>query len=361
MSKKLDKIKIQGYKSIKDLELELLNLNVLIGANGAGKSNFISFFRLLNNVIENNLETYVTKSGGANTFFYFGVKNTPEIYSDLYFYPNRYEVNFAATDDDKLFFANEAAMYKIQNQNNWYKAKGYDSKGHQKSKLLENKERVTEYVKDSLKNWIVYHFHDTSSTALVKKQGPINDNQKLRFDASNLAAFLYLLQEKYKEDYKNIVKTVQLVAPYFEDFILRPNPLNEETIRLQWKQKGSDEYFDANYLSDGTLRFICLSTVLLQPNLPNTILIDEPELGLHPYAINILGSLIRKVTEDKQVILSTQSVPLINEFDANDIITVDRQDGASIFKRQNQEELKAWLEDYTLGELWEKNLLGGRP
>ena len=355
---KLDKIKIQGYKSIKDSELKLTHLNVLIGANGAGKSNFISFFRLLNNMIENNLETYVTKSGGANTFFYFGVKNTPEILADLYFDRNRYAVRFGSTNDDRLFFVKESAMY-YHDRNDWYKA--FIKEGHQKTHLLENKEKVTKYVIDSLENWIVYLFHDTSASALVKKQGPINDNERLRFDASNLAAFLYLLKEKYEENYINIVKTIQLVAPYFEDFILRPNPLNEETIRLQWKEKGSDEYFDAHYLSDGTLRFICLATVLLQPNLPHTILIDEPELGLHPYAINILGSLIRKVPKHKQVIISTQSVPLIDEFGVNDIITVDREDGASVFKRHNEEALKEWLCDYTLGELWEKNILGGRP
>lgn len=355
---KLDKIKIQGYKSIKNLELELRHLNVLIGSNGAGKSNFISFFRLLNNVIENNLETYVTKSGGANTFFYFGVKNTPEIYADLYFNPNRYALKLSATADDNLFFAGESAMFE-KTHGGWFEA--FKAKGHQKTKLLEDNQPVTKYVRGSLKNWIVYHFHDTSSTALVKKQGPINDNIRLRFDASNLAAFLYLLQENYEENYKNIIKTIQMVAPYFENFILRPNPLNKETIRLQWKEKGSDEYFDANYLSDGTLRFICLATVLLQPDLPDTILIDEPELGLHPYAINILGDLIRKVPDKKQVIISTQSVPLINEFTVNDIVTVDREDGASVFKRHNEEELKDWLDEYTVGELWEKNILGGRP
>lgn len=355
---KLDKIILKGYKSINSLELDLTKLNILVGCNGAGKSNFISFFKLLNNMIENNLETYVTKSGGANTMFHFGVKNTPEIYADLYFGLNRYKVTFEATDNDKLFFKDESAMFS-KTYGGWYPA--FNKTGHTITNLLENKETVTKYVKESIEDWIVYHFHDTSSTAGVKRFCNLNDNFVLRHDASNLAAFLYLLKEKFNENYQNIVKTIQIVAPYFDDFILRPNPLNENNIKLEWKEKGSNEYFDANCLSDGTLRFICLATVLLQPNLPTTIVIDEPELGLHPFAINVLSGLIKRISTQNQIIISTQSVPLINEFTIEDIITVDRQNGQSIFKRHNSEDLKEWLDEYSVGELWEKNILGGRP
>lgn len=355
---KLDKIILKGYKSINCLELNLTNLNILVGCNGAGKSNFISFFKLLNNMIENNLETYVTKSGGANTMFHFGIKNTPEIYADLYFGQNRYEVTFEPTDNDKLFFKKESAMFN-KTYGGWYPA--FAETGHTATNLLKNKETVTKYVKESMENWIVYHFHDTSSTAGVKRFCNLNDNFILRHDASNLAAFLYLLKEKFNENYQNIVKTIQIVAPYFDDFILRPNPLNENNIKLEWKEKGSNEYFDANCLSDGTLRFICLATVLLQPNLPTTIVIDEPELGLHPFAINVLAGLIKRISTQNQIIISTQSVPLINEFKIEDIITVDRANGQSIFKRHNSEDLKEWLDEYSVGELWEKNILGGRP
>lgn len=355
---KLDRIVIKGFKSIKEMDLKLTNLNILIGSNGAGKSNFISFFRLLNNMIENNLNTYVLKAGGANSLFHFGTKYTEEIYADLYFYPNRYAVKFGAADGDTLFFLKESAMFE-KSDKSWYRA--FVTEAQKQTQLNVDKQTVTKYVRSSLQNWTVYHFHDTSSNAGVKNTCFINDNQKLRYNAANLAAYLYLLKEKYNENYQSIIKTIQLVAPYFEDFILRPNALNENSILLQWKEVGSDQYLDANSFSDGTLRFICLATVLLQPSLPETIIIDEPELGLHPYALNILGSLIRKASVESQIIISTQSVPLINEFTVEDIITVDREDNASVFKRCNEEELKNWLEDYTLGELWEKNLLGGRP
>jgi predicted ATPase len=214
-----------------------------------------------------------------------------------------------------------------------------------------------------MKQWRVYHFHDTGETATVKQVQAINDNSYLRTDASNLAAFLYLLQQKHQNQYQQIIKTIRLVAPFFGDFSLRPSPLKEDMIELEWREGGKDIPFKAGHLSDGTLRFICLATVLLQPSelQPSTIIIDEPELGLHPYAIKVLAALIRSTAKDKQIIVSTQSVELLNEFDPEDVVVVDRKDNASFFRRLGNDEFADWLEDYTLGELWQKNILGGRP
>jgi predicted ATPase len=174
---------------------------------------------------------------------------------------------------------------------------------------------------------------------------------------------LYLLKNNYSQSYQQIVKTIRLVAPFFGDFLLRPSPHNQDLIELEWFEQGQDIPFKAHLLSDGTLRFICLATVFLQPTVlqPETILVDEPELGLHPYAITILASLIRAASREKQVIVSTQSVELLNEFTANDVIIVDRKDGKSLLRRLDEDDLQEWLEDYTLGELWKKNIIGGRP
>jgi len=152
-----------------------------------------------------------------------------------------------------------------------------------------------------------------------------------------------------------------MVAPFLEDFVLEPLALNQQMIRLEWREKGNDHVFGPGALSDGTLRFICLATLLLQPTLPSTILLDEPELGLHPYAITLLADLLRGASTKTQVIASTQSVSLVNQFEPQDILVVEREDGQSMFKRLEHGAMDAWLEDYGLGELWEKNLLGGRP
>lgn len=135
----------------------------------------------------------------------------------------------------------------------------------------------------------------------------------------------------------------------------------EGFISLEWEEKDSDMYLDATNLSDGTLRFIALATLLLQPNLPHTIIIDEPELGLHPAAINKLGALIKRASAKNQLIIATQSIELINNFSIDDLIIVERNNNQSTFSRLNEEDFSNWREEYSVGELWEKNVIGGRP
>jgi predicted ATPase len=212
-----------------------------------------------------------------------------------------------------------------------------------------------------LSSFKVFHFHDTSKTAKIKQTCHISDNQFLREDGANLAAYLFALQHTNPKDFKRIEMVVRSVAPYFERFDLKPDRINADVIRLEWKEKGSDAYFNAKHLSDGTLRFIALTTLLLQPEAPQVIIIDEPELGLHPFAINKLAGLIKKASANTQIIISTQSVNLVDNFEPEDIITVDREDGQSVFHRQSSETLKDWLTDYSISDLWNKNVIGGRP
>ncbi len=211
-------------------------------------------------------------------------------------------------------------------------------------------------------NFGIYHFHDTGKDSPLKQMNELNDNRYLREDGKNLPAYLYYLQEKHPKDFQKIENQIRSVASFFDRFDLEPDRLNENQIELRWLEKGSDAYFNAYDLSDGTLRFMALTTLLMQPDLPKTIIIDEPELGLHPFAINKLAAMMKQAAaKGSQVIVSTQSVGLIDNFEPEDIITVDREDDQSVFKRFNSEDLKDWLEDYTLGELWNKNVIGARP
>lgn len=357
-SNQLSRLVVKGYKSIAECDIELKPLNIMIGPNGAGKSNLISFFKMIQQMLEGNLQRYVSKQGGPDALLHFGRKKTEHMVAEIYFGNNGYKFSLEPTQDNRLMFSKE---------NFWWNRRGNwnINSGHFESDVESQKGRtlIYEYTVPAMKSWRVYHFHDTSDTALVKQLHGINDNAYLRPDARNLAAFLYLLKDQHPTHYTRIVKTIQLVAPFFGDFYLRPQPDSKDQIELEWTEKGEDVPFKAHQLSDGTLRFICLATVFLQPVSlqPETILVDEPELGLHPYAITVLASLIRAASQEKQVIVSTQSVELLNEFDADDVIVVDRDEGKSTFKRLNKKELAEWLEDYSLGELWKKNLLGGRP
>ncbi len=356
-SYQISKIEISGYKSIKKCYLELGSLNILIGSNGAGKSNFISFFKLIKQILSKNLQLYVGRSGGPDALLHYGRKETSTINAKFYFGNNGYFFDLEPTQDNRLMFRRESFYWNLRGETTL-------GMGHFES--LSEKGTGTGIDKNVLppmKSWQIYHFHDTSDSAKVKQLHGINDNVFLRQDASNLAAFLYYLKSQFPMEYKRIISTIQLVAPFFGDFFLRPSPANQDKIELEWTEAGHDTPFKAHELSDGTLRFICLATVLLQPDklMPGTILIDEPELGLHPYAITVLASLLQSASEQHQIIVSTQSVELINEFEAEDLIVVDRKDGSSSFSRLKEKDLLLWLEDYSLGELWKKNVLGGRP
>ncbi|MBE0494723.1 MAG: AAA family ATPase [Thiomicrospira sp.] len=354
-------LSITGYKSIKELSnFELGNLNVLIGANGAGKSNFINLFRLLNEMYEQNLQVYVQTRGGPDAFLHFGRNETERLHAEFYFDHNGYKFDLIPTADNRMIFEKEVS---------WFAGMYFDTTpsatlgvGHVESKLKDAKDKYSPYVRSSVSKWRVYHFHDTGDRAKVKQRHASNDNLSLKSDAANLAAYLRMLRIDHKSAYERIVDNIRLVAPFFDDFVYRES--DPEFIELEWLQKGKpDTPLKAHMLSDGTLRFICLSTLLLQPVhlLPDTVIIDEPELGLHPYAIAVLAEILQQVSEDKQLIISTQSVELVNELTAEDIIVVDQEQGASSFRRFTTEDLTGWLEEYTLGEIWKQNILGGRP
>lgn len=356
----LSRITISGFKSIKQCDIKFRKVNVLIGSNGAGKSNFISAFTLLQNILSQNLQVFVAQSG-MNSLFYNGRKVTDEIDFEVYFGNNSYGFVLIPTDDNRLIFRKEYFGYHGMWENESNVSRG-STESQWQTGAHNN---IDEYVIPILEkqNWRVYHFHDTGRSAKVKQEHNISNNKVLMKDAGNLAAFLFRLKNNFEKSYEEIVRTIQLIAPYFADFVLEPQEGNEEQIVLKWQQKGCEDIFNASQLSDGTLRFICLATLLLQPHelQPATIIVDEPELGLHPYAITIFAEMVRQLSDEKQIIISTQSVEMLNEFDVEDVIVVDRGEEGSEFKRLNEDELKVWLEDdYALGDLWKKNILGGR-
>ena len=373
----LDRIQLSGYKSIKEMDLELGKLNVFIGANGAGKSNLISLFKLFNHLLSNNLQQYIAASGFADAILYYGSKRTPQISTTFYFTTlsgkNVYHMRLVNAAQDTLIFADEAISFSRDGIEGQAPIVSLGA-GHRESKLLDEEQiistanpkfnqKTARVIKSIMQRWRVYHFHDTSNEAKIKKQGYINDNRYLRNDGGNLAAFLYQMQQTDQKYYKRILTTLKSVIPFLGDFVLAPNAINPEYIILNWREQDidTDTVFGPNQLSDGTLRLMALITLLLQPHPPELIVIDEPELGLHPYAISVLAALLKTVSRQTQIIVSTQSVTLVDQLEPEHIVVVDRVDDQSVFKRLNEQDLGSWLDDYSLGELWEKNVLRGRP
>lgn len=349
----LSRVIIDGYKSIQHTNVELRPINILIGSNGVGKTNFISFFKLINIIYEQRLHNY-TMQNSAERLFHYGLKQTSELKGYLAFEDNAYEVRLQARDNGSLFIAEERS---------YYQSSSFNVSNIDESQIKNSSTYRDRWLRDYLQSYKIFHFHDTSKGAPLRSSANINDNRYLKTDGSNLPAFLFMLQEKYPKTLKRIELTIRSVMPYFGNFSLAPSLLDESQINLQWSDiENNEKYFDANDLSDGSIRFIALATLLLQPTLPKVIIIDEPELGLHPTAIVKLAGMIKSVaSRGCQIIVSTQSVNLINNFDAEDIITVDRKDKQSTFNRLNNDTLQHWLNDYSLGELWTKSIINGQP
>lgn len=364
----LERVAIKGFKSIREMDLKLKPINIVIGANGSGKSNFISLFTFLRNLSEGKLQTYVEKNGFANAFFYFGSKTTSQIEINVKANINGYHAIFEhGSNNDNLVFLEEYCTIN-SSPSTKYEVKG--SKGE--SGLIPGAEAksspVRNYTRRYLEECRVYHFHDTGPTAAFKQATDLSASDFLYSNAGNLASFLYRLKNSKAQDFQNsyqdIVDAIKTVAPYFHGFYLEPRGSEgEEKVLLRWVHRDHDEPFSANQLSDGTARFICMATLFLQPKLlrPKTIILDEPELGLHPAALEVLADIVKVTAKENQVICSTQSVTFANQFNAEDFIVVDQDKGASTFKRVEESELKDWLEDYSMGDIWSKNIIGGRP
>ena len=349
---------VRGFKSISALErFEFGSLNVLIGPNGAGKSNLLDLFRMLAAMAHRSLQLHVAQQGGPDAMLHRGRKQTERIEVEYALGDAIYRLSLAPSGE-RLVFSEESIGPST--------AIDWLGSGHSESNLETVREREENafvgLLLRALSGWRVYHFNDTSADSAIRQAQPLRDNLILKPNGGNLGPFLRHLNERAPPQVARIVETVRLVAPYFGDFVYREDP--GERVGLEWHEAGDpDTVWGQSQLSDGTLRFICLATLLLQPVFmqPSTILIDEPELGLHPYALVLLAELLKAAAESRQIVISTQSVDLVNEFEADNIVTVGRRDGQSKFERPDEHQLQEWLEEYALGDLWRMNVVGGSP
>ena len=368
MRNRLDKITLRGFKTIKSLEnFEPGPLTALIGPNGVGKSNFISFFRMMSWALadKDNLPLYVGQHGGATALLHDGPSKTREIEADITIKTdagdNQYAFRLFFAAGDTLIFADERYRFSLVD---FYGVAPWQETGagHRAPQLLDraNEDTTARVIRGLLQRIVVYQFHNTSDTARIRGKWTMYDNRFLKEDAGNIAPVLYRLWQTDMRCYQRIVDTIRLILPFFSDFDLNPDYNN---LLLGWRERNSDQVFNASQASDGMLRVVALVTLLLQPDqdLPDVLILDEPELGLHPYAINIVGGLIRAVATRIQVIVATQSMPLVDCFEPEDIVVVEREGRSSTFKRLDSEALGDWLDEYSISELWEKNAIGGRP
>ncbi|OMP79152.1 AAA family ATPase [[Flexibacter] sp. ATCC 35208] len=360
----IDYIKIEGFKSFRNLEIKLAPINILIGSNGSGKSNLLSFFQLFRAIFSQKLQKFVLEEKTDN-ILHFGRKHTTKMYAKTIFKNkdgnnNAYFFELGQDRQGGLFIRTEGSGYNVgyeDDSNNYFHESNLEE-----SKVAISSSFRDKYLRDYIRTLKTFHFHDTSSTSALRRECDIDDNKALRSDGGNLPAYLFALQKNHPKIFLRIEKAIQSVAPYIDRLILEPRELSEgrSEISLRWADNGdSESSFSAYQLSDGTLRFIALSTLLMQPDPPAVIIIDEPELGLHPFAIGKLASMIQAASSQIQILAATQSASLIDFFKPEDILVVDRSKDRSdtIIRRLDNDKLATWLEEYSLGDLWEKNII----
>lgn len=368
MGRDLDALTLEGFKSFREVrDFQLTRRNVLIGANGAGKSNFVEFFRMLRALALGGLQGFITERGGGDGFFFQGPTMTRLVASELRFADDRFRFTLrplpngaVMVGEIRVFGFGTDAWWRLSISDlelNFRRWAAIDAMRGAPPPTSE-----CGPVHDAISQIRDYHFHDTSLTSPMRREADAPDFRELRAQGENLAPFLAHLRDQHPTRYQRIRETIQIIAPFFDDFLLEPYHKGpRELVKLEWRQKGSTFPFQPWHLSDGTIRFIALTTALLQPDPPATIVIDEPEFGLHPVALRVLAALIHEVSERTQLVISTQSPGLVDHFDPEDIIVVDREDGASTLRRLDPADLARWLEDYTLGDLIEKNVIETDP
>ena len=376
MEEKLTRLTASGFRSIREIDIDLGDLTVLIGANGSGKSNFVAFFDLLSFMLSGSLQLYIGRKGGGSALLHYGPKRTPVLTTTLRFDGkngwSEYACTLAHAAPDRLIFTHERVSFQKRDAR-----KPFDQlfgSGHAETDLAaisagrDNLGQVARIFLSRLKGLRVYHFHDTSEEARIRTTQEIDRNRMLLSNGGNLASFLYMLREAFPSHYERILSTVRLAVPYLREFDLEPDRLNAKHIQLRWRDRNPDYEFGPHQLSDGSLRAIALITALLQPEelLPTVIFIDEPELGLHPSAIGIIAKLLKTISAKRQIVVATQSPRLLAECAPEDVVVVEREEdqkgyGESKFKRLGADELGDWLKDYDLGTLYEMNITGGGP
>ncbi|MDR1044477.1 MAG: AAA family ATPase [Candidatus Adiutrix sp.] len=371
----LEKISIEGFKSFRSLKDFVLNpgLNILIGANGAGKSNFVDFFRVMERIAVKGLGEYVGQYGQAETFFFRGTKRTPSIEIGVFLSDLEYAFSLLPTVNGSVMIKGEAvALIRPDGSRIEGEPIEADMAKPEESNLgaaikigtTVNLKIAEKHIRNTISKWRVYHFHDTSPFAPLRKAASIYNHKELFADGSNLPAFLWGLKKEHSRAYEKIASSMRFIMPLFEDFVLEPESNGttpDRLLRLCWRERGSHYIYQPWQMSDGALRGLALMTVLMQPDPPSTIIIDEPELGLYPNALDFLAGLMHSAAQKTQLIVTTQSPDLLRTMEPEDVIVVHNRSGESTFERLERSPLTAWLEEYSMGELWLKNVIQAGP
>ena len=370
----IESLRVRGFRSLSDIELSgLPPAAVLIGPNGSGKSNILRFLDLLRHMLRHRqLGRFVERHGGAGDQLFGGAETTDRITAEvtLKIDGERYDYHFVLeyAHPDRFFFGEEAFRRR---SNGHPAAKGWQDlgSGHREANLvLAAQSREFPHLDQAaaagivpvLRRSVVFQFHNTDDQSPFRQNCDVSYGDRLFIHGGNLAAVLYRMEREDFRRYDRICRYIGRILPGFAGFDIEEN---RGKVALRWHADWSDYSFGAHLTSDGSLRLFALVTLLnMSPEmLPDVVLLDEPELGLHPAGISLIGGMIRSLATRKQVIIATQSPRLVDAFELAQTFILELREGRTEVRRYAPDEYRHWLDEYATGELWEKNLLGGRP
>ncbi len=376
METKIESVNIQGFRSLANVELSgMTDATVLIGANGSGKSNFIRFFEMLSWMLRSRrLGEFIERHGGADDQLFGGNRLTSRMEATISIRTrqgrNDYRFSLSYASPDRLFFSDERFRFNsnaLPVEANWEVLES----GSREAKIVEAAQSgglflgvnptTARVIVNLLRNCAIYQFHDTSDTSGIKTSWDVTDNAQIRSHGGNLAAVLHRLERQDLRRYEVICSQISRILPVFDRFAIEES---YGKVQLRWKAKWTDKTFGAHITSDGSLRLFSLVTLLNLPPgmLPAVLLLDEPELGLHPAAVTLVGGMIKSLSKERQVIIATQSPLLVDSFGLEEILVLELQNGRTEIRKLNPDDYQVWIEDsFTAGDLWQKNLIGGRP
>ena len=372
---RIERLHVRGFRSLADVELcPMAGANVLIGANGSGKSNFVHFFNMLSWMLKSRkLAEFASREGGADDQLHGGNDTTPRLDAQITIRTdtgrNEYRFSLVYAHPDRLLFSHEAFRYSrndFDTEAKWT----HLGAGHSEAEIVRAaqgnhatftpNQRTARTVTHLLRNCTAYQFHNTGYTSNLKKTWDAEDHLYMRADGANLAAILYRLEHEDLDRYEFICRNIRRVLPGFDCFQIEEQ---YGKVALRWQSHPLSKTFGAHLTSDGSLRFFALATLLNLPKemLPGVLVLDEPELGLHPKAITLVGDMIRAMAESRQIILATQSPLLVDAFELDEVFVLEMRDGRTELTNPDSVQLQTWLDEFSVGEMWQKNLLGGRP
>ena len=390
---RIQHIYIGGFRRLRDIQLSLHPLNVIIGANGIGKTSFLEVLSLLAASADGKLQTSLSALGGLNTVLSYspmlgGKQPMDSLTIHLEFEPSShlvleytlkieamlsgYSIKYEKLDDyhainGKLanWYINNNAYHVEELLPRAYHFDNVITKPTWPYSSLESALSdvpktivVAEQVRQHFASGTLFTPINVGSRSPVRLPQPMSPASMPGKNGEELVSYLYTLRENYPERFSAIEDTLAAAFPDFERIGFPP--VAAGVLAMTWKDKSFDKPMYMNQLSEGTLRFLWLASLLQSPDLPAITMIDEPEVSLHPELLSLLAQLLREASERSQIFVATHSDRLIRFLKPSEVLVMDNEDGYAKMTWADSMDIEHWLEDYSLDEVWQMGQIGGR-